>query len=74
MKYTLCVEPNRNYQTTYTCRYNDFPPYDLLSIDRESYMVRSVVENSDEGWCMEGKLVHNLQIGRYCSLAEDVFF
>lgn len=74
MKYTLCVEANQNSQTTYTCRYSDFPSYSLLSIDRESYMVHSLVENSDEGWCVEGKLVHNLQVGRYCSFAEDVFF
>ena len=74
MKYTLCVEPNQSSQTTYTCQYSDFPPYSLLSIDRESYMVHSVIENSDEGWCMDGRLVHNLQVGRYCSFAEDVFF
>lgn len=74
MKYTLYVEPYKKSQTTYTCRYSDFPIYDLLHIDKESYMCHSVIENSDEGWCVEGKLVHNLQVGRYCSLAEDVFF
>lgn len=33
-----------------------------------------MVENSDEGWSQEGRMVHNFQIGRYCSMAEDLFF
>lgn len=74
MKYEVIVEPYINSFRSYKSKYNNYPEYNILNIDRESYMIKSIIENSDEGYLPEGKLVHNLQVGRYCSLAEDIYF
>lgn len=46
----------------------------MFTIDKESYIVKSVIENSDEGFSHTDKMLHNLQIGRYCSIANGVHF
>lgn len=75
MVYSMAVSP---YTVTdlnrYNCSYNNLPEYALLSIDRESYICSSVIENSDEGQVPNGRVIHNLQIGRYCSLSNDIYF
>lgn len=60
--------------TTFTGKHAEFPAYTLFTIDKESYIVKGVIENSDEGFSHTDKMIHNLQIGRYCSVANDVHF
>lgn len=75
MKYLVTVPPyTLKFLNVILGQYQDFPKYSLCSIDRESYIISAMVENSDEGWSQEGRMVHNFQIGRYCSMAEDLFF
>ena len=46
----------------------------MFNIDKESYIVKAMIENSDEAYSKTGQMIHNLQIGRHCSIAEDVYF
>ncbi len=76
MLYEVQVAPYLDHPTVleadgYTGR-KDFK-YPLLVIDQESYLA-GVVENSDEYYLTAGRLVHNLQIGRYCSIANGAYF
>lgn len=59
---------------TFKAHFANFPEYNLFSIDKESYVIKGLVENSDEGHSQNGRMIHNLQIGHYCSIAEDVYF
>lgn len=35
--------------------------------------MNATIENSDEGQIPVGRLIYNLQIGRYCSIAKDLY-
>lgn len=75
MEYSLGVQPYSVQDINcYNCQYESYPPYPLLIIDKESYIVEAKIENSDSGWIPMGRLVHNFQIGRYCSLAGNLHF
>lgn len=75
MKYNIAFPPNYLGEIeTFKVKYGDFFEYNLFSIGKESYIVSGIVENSDEGHSSTNKMIHNLQIGRYCSIAEDVHF
>lgn len=75
MEYTIKVPAYTiKSLTIYTCNYASFPKYPILTIDKESYIEGAIIENSDEGWLPLGSLVHNLQIGRYSSLAKKIHF
>lgn len=75
MIYSLSVPPYQLKEINqYNCSYQDYPEYPLCLVDRESYVCSATIENSDEGQVQSGKVIHNLQIGRYCSLALDVYF
>lgn len=75
MVYPISVAPYTIKSATHcTAKYGECPNYNLFTIDKESYICNSVVENSDEGHIPAGRLIHNLQIGRYCSLAFDIYF
>lgn len=75
MKYNVSFPPyySGEIRSLYA-GYADLPQYQLVNIDKESYIVKGVVENSDEGQAPHGQIIHNLHIGRYCSIAEDVYF
>lgn len=73
MRYSISLEACQE-KLIHSCSWSELLPYSLLSVDKESYIVGATIENSDEGWLSTGRLVHNLQIGRYCSLADEIFF
>lgn len=60
-------------QKQYLCNYGEHLPYCILTIDRESYICNVTINNSDEGQVPVNKLVYNLQVGRYCSIAEGLY-
>ncbi len=77
MIYSVKIGPDfiKETETVWCDEYEgERPKYPLLTIDRESYVIDAMVENSDEAYPFTGKLVHNLQIGRYCSLANGIHF
>ena len=75
MVYSMAVPPYTIADINqYNCSYNNFPNYALLLIDKESYICSSVIENSDEGQVSDDRVIHNLQVGRYCSLSNDIYF
>ena len=51
---------------------NDEGPFPIMCIDVDSYIVDAKLESSLNFHVSDG--VHNLQIGRYSSLAEDILF
>lgn len=75
MQYQITFPPNYSGGIkTFEVQYKEFPKYNLYSIDKESYIVHGLVENSDEAYSKKGRMVHNLQIGRYCSIAQEIHF
>lgn len=75
MKYTIQIPPYRPEEVMVVTTTNSkMKPYSLLTIGKESYIIKGMIENSDEGYPLIGKIIHNLQIGKYCSIAEDVYF
>lgn len=74
MVYTIAIAPYSVKKIeNCLCQYQEYPKYKLFSIDKESYIVNATIENSDEGQIPVGRLVYNLQIGRYCSIAKDLY-
>lgn len=73
MLYNLVIAPYKNTPTVHTVVSDDVN-YRIIINDKESYIVGVTIENSDEGQCKTGNIVHNLHIGRYCSLSHDLHF
>lgn len=73
MLYTVNVPPYRKECITYKAHYSEFPEYDLLTVGKESYLAGDI-ENSDEGHSVTGRMIHNFQIGNFCSIASEVHF
>lgn len=75
MKYNIYVPPYCADEVKELTTDNKLlPSYNLLTIGKESYIISGIIENSDEAYPMTSKLIHNLQIGKYCSIADEVFF
>ena len=75
MKYNIHIPPYCSEEVKEITTDNKLlPSYSLLTIGKESYIISGIIENSDEAYPMTSKLIHNLQIGKYCSIAEEVFF
>lgn len=72
MIFDLKLEPYQIKDSTqFFCKVdgqNDFP---VLTIDKDSYIVNAMVETGLNFRVQDG--VYNLQIGKYSSLAEDIF-
>jgi virginiamycin A acetyltransferase len=47
-------------------------PFPMMCIDKDTYIVGAKLETSVDNHVIDG--VHNLQIGKYSSLAEDILF
>jgi virginiamycin A acetyltransferase len=47
-------------------------PFPIMTIDKDSYIVQARIETSIDFNVLDG--VHNFQIGKYSSLAEDILF
>lgn len=73
MIYQVSVPPYQKQKGKVMAHYGDFPEYTLLTIGKESYL-QGIIENSDEGHSQTGRMIHNLQIGGYCSIAAEVYF
>lgn len=73
MIYQISVPPYAQQKSIIKANYDRFPEYPLLIIGKESYL-QGVIENSDEGHSETGRMIHNLQIGSYCSIALDIYF
>lgn len=48
--------------------------YELIQVDRSSYIIGCQIDNSDVIYATTGKVVSNLQIGRFSSVADGVYF
>lgn len=64
-----------NITKTY-CNINQYDPFNVLTIDKDSYIVKAIIETSInfEKHINYNGGVYNLQIGKYSSIAEDVLF
>lgn len=70
-------EPYEITHTTKTyCNVNQYEPFNVLTIDKDSYIVKAVIETSInfEKHIQDNGGVYNLQIGKYSSIAEDILF
>lgn len=78
MYINLSIEPYQvqNTKRYFQCVRNGFPDFNILTIDKDSYIVRAVVETTInfDSKILENGGCYNLQIGKYSSIAENVTF
>mgnify|MGYP001016612987 FL=1 len=59
-------------QTEFTMDFSEFERFPVMQIDRGSYVSGAKIETSLNYHVSDG--CYNLQIGKYCALAEDILF
>ena len=59
-------------QTEFTMDFSEFEGFPVMQIDRGSYVSGAKIETSLNYHVSDG--CYNLQIGKYCALAEDIMF